>query len=1096
MGLDSLPGSFVGRALELAQLDNGLAAAIAGHGRLFLLSGEPGIGKTRLAEQFAAQASLQGMRVMWGRCWEGGGAPAYWPIIQIIRACAERADFAQVTEALGAGIAQLASLVPEIVRPLPMHAERAQSERLDPETARFQLFDAVATLLKSLARHEPLVLVIDDLHDADVAALQMLRFLNRALKESPVLVVGTHREAEVERSPELRTLFGEIARDSIQFSLRGLSLHDAAALVRDGTGVELNPKTLATLHQTTAGNPLFLHGVVQMLIAEGKLEQVERLTRADLRLPGNVQSAILRRLSTLPERTNSFLGIASALGIDFDCEPLRLVAGAPDFEILDSLDEAIAAGILATAGSGGHYVFTHSLIRGAIYDRISTAERARLHRQIGEVLEKLHRVDRVSHLEELAHHFRLGAPAGDIAKAIDYSVRAAVAADNALAYEQSVAHLEGALQLTNGKDPDSLATKASLLSRLAGAAGMTGRIDGATISYTDRAIVAYQTLGDVEREAHARAELGVQLARGDDEFSIDIPRASDELARAEAVLGARGGGHKLAYTRMGVALACWMNVDIERGLAAADDTIRLSSPGQRTWTPALYFRAVHLLYQGRVAESFAQMDQAESDSRRFKGLLPRFRWFYFLGNLRLWTWQPAEATRLWTEGIDVLGIAPQSLQYQMLSWCRGLAAVRMGDLEPARRHLHSGSRMLLDGQIAFYAGEWDRAEQVLTRGAECMRQTGARALLCDYLFWSSRVMRQRGDLIHAEAQLRQGTEIASSSRAQLLEMQFLPELASLCVEIGRPTDARAYIQRCRDIMGGGEDWFGLEGHVALAEAEFAAAQREFDAAREHFRRAQEIFRRFSMPWEQARTLVAWAKACTETHDGNIAHDKIEEALAIYRRHGAGESWIESLASGCDRMIGSRTAVLAAHIFRKHGDYWTISFGDTDFDLKDAKGLHYIAHLLGNPGKEVAAIDLAALTAGGDSDPLRSTIDLGDAGEVLDSRSRTEYRRRLAELREEIERAGRMNDIGATERAQAEYEALTAQLAAAAGFRGRARRFASHRERARVAVTRSIRAAIVNIRRSNASLGRHLAKNIRTGHFCCYVQAEPIPSWQF
>jgi hypothetical protein len=327
-------------------------------------------------------------------------------------------------------------------------------------------------------------------------------------------------------------------------------------------------------------------------------------------------------------------------------------------------------------------------------------------------------------------------------------------------------------------------------------------------------------------------------------------------------------------------------------------------------------------------------------------------------------------------------------------------------------------------------------------------------------------------------------------------MHFLPELASLCVATGRAADARPHIQRCREIIARGEDWFGLTGHVAHAEGEFAAAQREFDAAGEHFRRAQEIFRRFSMPWEQARTLVAWANACTETHDGNIAHVKIEEALAIYRRHGVGESWIESLAPGCDRMIGSRTTVLAAHIFRKHGDYWTISFGGTDFDLKDAKGLHYIAHLLGNPGKEVAAIDLAALTAGGDLDPLRRTIDLGDAGEVLDARSRSEYQRRLAELREEIERVSRMNDLGATERAQAEYEALTAQLAAAAGFRGRARHFASHRERARVAVTRSIRAAIVKIRHSNPSLSRHLAKTVRTGHFCCYVQAEPTPDWQF
>jgi predicted ATPase len=417
LGLDSLPGTFVGRALELAQLNNGLAAAIAGHGRLFLLSGEPGIGKTRLAEEFAAQASLQGMRVMWGRCWEGGGAPAYWPIIQIIRACAERPHFAQVTEALGPGIAQLASLVPEIVRPLPGHGERVQSERLDPETARFQLFDAVATLLKSLARHEPLVLVIDDLHDADVAALQMLRFLNRALKESPVLVVGTHREAEVERSPELRTLFTELARDGMQLPLGGLSSDEVASLLRDRTGVVFGAQSLATLHQTTAGNPLFLHGVMQMLIAEGKLEHPENVTAAQLKIPPNVRGAIQRQLSGLSERTNSMLAVASGLGIDFELAPLTRVTALQTDEILDCLDEGAAMGIVrAVPNRLGHFQFTHALVRATIYDALAGTERIRLHRTIAEVLEDLYRADLDGHLSELAHHYVEAAPSDSAEK--------------------------------------------------------------------------------------------------------------------------------------------------------------------------------------------------------------------------------------------------------------------------------------------------------------------------------------------------------------------------------------------------------------------------------------------------------------------------------------------------------------------------------------------------------------------------------------------------------------------------------------------------------------------------------------------------------
>ncbi|MGH6629328.1 MAG: AAA family ATPase, partial [Burkholderiales bacterium] len=137
--------TFVGRERELAALRAAVGEAIEGRGHMFLVSGEPGIGKTRLAEEASREAARRGMRVLWGRCWEGGGVPAYWPIIQILRGCAERPDFSQLVETLGGGIAQVASLVPEVV---PRAAYREQStgaERIDPERARFRLFDAVAT---------------------------------------------------------------------------------------------------------------------------------------------------------------------------------------------------------------------------------------------------------------------------------------------------------------------------------------------------------------------------------------------------------------------------------------------------------------------------------------------------------------------------------------------------------------------------------------------------------------------------------------------------------------------------------------------------------------------------------------------------------------------------------------------------------------------------------------------------------------------------------------------------------------------------------------------------------------------------------------
>src|SRR5215472_1431970 len=254
---------FVGRERELAEIGAAIQDASSGRGRLLLLSGEPGIGKTCLADHAASYAASRGMRVAWGRCWEGGGAPAYWPIIQVLRELSEHPGFARQVESLGDGVASLAALIPEAHRPAHPLKEHKPAEPTDPQQGRFFLFDSVATLLKSLAVSEPLLLVIDDLHDSDAGTLQMLRFLAREFKTAPILLVGAYREAELERSPELLSEVAELGREATHLALTGLSQAEAGALIRVRAGFTPNGRFLATLHHATAGNPLFLGGVLQ-----------------------------------------------------------------------------------------------------------------------------------------------------------------------------------------------------------------------------------------------------------------------------------------------------------------------------------------------------------------------------------------------------------------------------------------------------------------------------------------------------------------------------------------------------------------------------------------------------------------------------------------------------------------------------------------------------------------------------------------------------------------------------------------------------------------------------------------------------------------
>jgi predicted ATPase len=268
----------VGRERELAELRAGLADVTAGHSHLFLLSGEPGIGKTRLADEFGRLAVAQGVRVTWGRCWEGDGAPAYWPWIQVLRACLTGSDAEQRAAILGAEatpqVAQdIAQLLPEVRATHATTPRPPGPQPTDPEQARFQLFESVTTVLKNVASIGPLVIVIDDLHDTDHPSLLLLKFIAAHSKDARILLVGTYRNTEVRQSQELTRLIGELSREGHSIPIVGLSEAEVGEFLTSRSGKKADEKLVANLYQATDGNPLFVDGVVRLLVAEGKLER-------------------------------------------------------------------------------------------------------------------------------------------------------------------------------------------------------------------------------------------------------------------------------------------------------------------------------------------------------------------------------------------------------------------------------------------------------------------------------------------------------------------------------------------------------------------------------------------------------------------------------------------------------------------------------------------------------------------------------------------------------------------------------------------------------------------------------------------------------
>ena len=445
-------GVFIGREEETKELRVALNETLGGKGQLFMLVGEPGSGKTRMTEQLATYARLCNAQVLAGSCYDGEGAPAFWPWLQIVRSYAETTAPDKLLSIMGPGAADIAQFVSELKERLP---DLPPPPSLEPEQARFRLFDSVTTFLKNASKRQPLVVVLDDLHWADKPSLLLLQFLARDLKDSRILVVGTYRDMELGRQHPLSQTLAELSRRglSARILLRGLAEQDVARFIEMTAGIKPDEKLVATVYQQTEGNPFFLNEIVRLLVVEGQLERPQVASASSIRIPEGVREVIGRRLDQLSEECNRVLTIASVIGREFSLESLEPLCEISGDQLLELLDEAMAARVIGELPHGvGQYNFVHALIRETLYDEISTARRVRFHLRIGETLERLYANSLESHLTELAHHFFQAAHAGNNEKAIDYAKRAAERATRLLAYEEAAGHYERARTIVELQD--------------------------------------------------------------------------------------------------------------------------------------------------------------------------------------------------------------------------------------------------------------------------------------------------------------------------------------------------------------------------------------------------------------------------------------------------------------------------------------------------------------------------------------------------------------------------------------------------------------------------------------------------------------------
>ncbi|MBI3802016.1 MAG: AAA family ATPase [Deltaproteobacteria bacterium] len=1117
---------FVGRERELQVLRTAFADADAGRGRLVLLTGEPGIGKTRLASELATSAYLHGVQVFISRCYEGEGAPPFWPWVQIVRAAISARDPQTLRAEMEAGAAAIAQVVPEVQERLP---DLPSLPVLEPEQARFRFFDSVTTFLKNAATPQPVVLILDDLHAADTSSLLLLQFVVRELEHARVLLVGTYRDVSLSAQHPLAPLLGELARErnTQTLLLRGLSQHEVARFVEHALGQPPSEPLITAVYTQTEGNPFFVTEVVRLLTTAEDQTALAQPSAAALTvpLPQQVREAVRHRLQMLSEECRDLLTIAAVIGREFALRPVEAVAAECHASlrgpVLAVLDEAITARLIATLPSSiGRYIFSHALIREALYESLSTVERVQLHAQVGTALEHLYGADAGIHLADLAHHYFEGARGGEhVDKAIAYATRAGEHALATLAYEEAVIQYERALQLLDLKDADE-AQRCELLLALGGAQRQASTIRQARDTFLRAAAIAR-----ARRLPHqlARAALGFAGLWVTAVGVVDTPAISLLEESLRALGEEKGALRARVLARLGVEL--WFSGSQERRAALSQEAVALARQVGDPKTLAYTLHARHLILwepatlaqRLTIASEILRLAEESGDRElTMEGHSWRIKDLSEFGDIPALDAEIAAYARLAEE------LRQPTYQHRVATW--------------------KGMRALLEGQ--FQEGE-QLAQQAFALGQKAQRSQDATLVFGIQIFV---LRREQGGLEDLEPAIRASAE-------QYPAFPIVRYwLACLYSELGRTAEAGREFERLAEhdfadlpqdiswllalaFLSQACTFLGDTGRAARLYALLlpcAGHNVVYGSALAYHDTVSHLLGLLATTlgcWEEARAHFAAALAALGKMNARprLAHCQYDYARMLLARRATGdrEQALALLAAahataqtlGMQRLLEKVQAMQeqalqtvpppqppAVNRFCCDGKWWSLSFAGTTVTLRDVKGVRYIAYLLQRPQEEVHVLDLLAVTTPPPvTEPptavaeLRSaqlTVQSSSGGRLgPDAAARAAYRQRLAELQEELQETQRYNDPGRAGRIQAELEFLSKELAAMYGVSKYAASQRDEVEKVRKAVTNCIRDVLAKLQKVHPALWQHLFTALKTGTFCSYCPTQPTP-WMF
>jgi len=883
-------GALVGRDAELTLLRAGLTAAIEGRGGMFLLVGEPGIGKTRLAEELAILAKQHGAAVFWGRSTLAEGAPPYWPWVEILRALLKEIGAEQFARLAGPGLADVLQVIPQLRASYP---DISSPSIGDESASRFQIYDTITQLLVDAATRRPTVLILDDLHWADDPSLLLLEMLAGNVPRAAMMILGAYRDRELAPDHPLRRGLAEFVRrgETQLVPVGGLSEPEIASLLRALTDAHPSPGVVDRLLAQTGGNPFFIAEVARSFTEMGG--EIDSSVHTVLRVvPEGVGAVLRRRIDALPAPCRSILEAAAVIGDEFGVELLGSAVEKEPPVLLDLMDEATRVGLLTRRNR--RHAFAHGLVRDTVYQSIPTVRRAQLHQRVGSVLEdvQLNKADRP--LAQLAYHFSeaAGVEASHRPKAISYAIAAGRRAFAELAYEEAARLIE--LGLAMDESGRAQPGRASLLLELAEAYCRAGNVGRAIEVATELSTLALRA-GD--RDMLARAALvlhfgGVTeygsdpilklwaavLAQPPNDTSLRIQVLSFQAV--SAMLAGAGAGETAARTSLEAMklaeaspdpdarfaaiqarqMACTLPSGLEERLALADRVFELAqSSGRESLSQWGHdWRIDAFIELGEVEKAESEIAVALQRAERLREPLAKWRAMMARVALAFLGGRFAEAAALSEDARAV-----------------------------ARRGRHAAGELMYLAQWAalrFVLGGIDEAIAVFQPMADKMPPLTARAQTARGLVASGRRDEARLSLNQAMT--------GGVQNAHIAWMADVAAAAEAAAELGERQHAavlyRALVPYAARNVASGAGQYVCWGSAARYLGMLATTMEQWDAAQRHFEAALVMNRRMGAIPFIAYTQVAYAEMLVrraQAGDSRRAIGLIEPALATARKLG-------------------------------------------------------------------------------------------------------------------------------------------------------------------------------------------------------------------